>query len=409
MDKNLLLGLIEKQFLFLFPLTVIFFSPTKYFLGTLSLPDIFIYVQLVVFIFYALLKNSFVLNKATVLFVVLIIFSFITLVINESIDLTSKFKYQLRWYNYFFAFLFTINYINNINFGSLKKGVYLATFLVCIYGIVQTVFIKQMLFTIFWIDNFPDYITQSFRTYSTFDNPLNLCSFLAFPLGLLQYEEVKKLKLKVLLVLIYATLILTGSKIALVLILVTFLIYFKKHIKTIIYSLIAALLVFFVLSKNLAFQELVKTTKVYERISDPKIFEGSLNQRKYMLEASIQMMKDNPIWGIGYENFGKVYLNGYKNEKADNDEQFFTAENFFLDFHLDNGLIPLLIILLFLAGVFLIYYMKKDSFNSQLTFPIILYLITGMIMSARSTPLLFTFFFFLAAYFRLKPKMVINL
>jgi O-antigen ligase len=404
-NKEILMKKIEYHFLFYFPLTIVLFSPTKYVFGYVSLTELFIYLHAIIFLFYVSIRGKLVLNSYVALFVAIMLFSFVGFLINNLSDSPASFKYQVRWLNYFLVFLLTINYVKASNLKYLIKGLYLATWLVCIYGIIQTVFLQFMIKTIFWIDNFPSYILQTFRTVSTFSNPLNLCVFLAFPLGILQYRKNKSKSEKILLLLIYVTLILTASKLALLLIILSTLIYFKKYLRAIIYVFSVLGLIGLILISNKRIQEKIENQFwIIERINNVELFRGSIDQRVYVLNSSIKMIRDNPVFGIGYDNFKPVYLGGYKNIKASSEETSFTSENFILDFYLDNGLIPVLIMLIFFALIISVFFLVNNPSINQLSFPLVLFICCGLILSARAAPLLYTYFLFLATLLKLQSN-----
>ena len=126
-----------------------------------------------------------------------------------------------------------------------------------------------------------------------------------------------------------------------------------------------------------------------------------------MYESSFVMIKDNFMWGIGNENFKKNFdelTNRDNNYKITNSS--YTAENFFLDFYLDYGLIPLIVILTLLVPVVISYYYGFSALK-PLSFSILLYIVVGLIMSARAVPLLYLFFFYLAIFYK-KQRLIIN-
>ena len=259
-----------------------------------------------------------------------------------------------------------------------------------------------MLPTIFWVNNFPDYILISFRTISTFSNPLNLCAFLVFPLGVMQFQKNKTWKNKLLVLLIYLTLILTASKLAVLIIIICLLVYLRKHVKAIVYSSFFLSIALFIVSFSETFQDKLKSSfRIYERLNNSRLFDGSINQRKYILDSSIEMIKDNPIFGIGYGNFREVYLNGYKHENASASLSSFTSEFFLVDFYLDNGLFPFIIILSMFLYVFYVGFKSKNLFIKQFSFALFLFFICGFILSTRAITLLFTMFIFFAGIFKL--------
>lgn len=401
-SKEKIYSKVEYNFMFFFPVMIVLFSPSKYILGIVSLPDIFLGVHFLLFLIYSSLKKKVVINNYVVLLFFLIVFSFVGLLVNDKLYFLSKIKYQIRFIYYFLAFLITTNYLNKQSINYFISGLFFATKFVCIYGIIQTVFLEKMIHTIFWIDDFPDYILLTFRTVSTFSNPLNLCAFLSFPLGVLHFKKGKWSNSEIyLLILIYLTLLLTASKVAMILICMSILVFFKKYWKFFLIFFAITLTAIVIVFTSKTIQEKLKSNFIiYDRITNERLIEGSINQRIYVINSSVKMIKDNPIFGIGYENFGKNYLKGYKHENAVKTEDSYTAENFFLDFYLDNGFVPFLIIILFFVQTFFIH-LNKRSFSIKFTYSIFFYSICGLVMSARTVPLMYTLFIFFAIIFRL--------
>ena len=408
--KNYLIDRIEYLFLYFFSFAIILFNPSKEFLGFLSITDLFICFSLIIFCISFLLK----LNKANItskiiLLVMVTFFSTISLLVNEQEHFLYNIKYQLRWIFYITAFVIVYNYITERTLNYFKRGLFAATLFVCIYAILQTMFKRTMIPTIFWVHDFPDYINTTFRAIGTFDNPLNLCGFLVFPLGILQFTRNKTRKEKVLIILIYLSLIFTASKIAFIIIFISLLIYFRKYIKVIVYGSVSTImiLVFFLSLPKSVLNE----NYIYQRLNNQKSIDGSVNVRIHMLKSSLKMIEENPIFGIGYENFEENY---YKIKDNDSPIKLtktsFTSENFFLDFFLDNGLIPFIIITILLLESVLLFFNTTNDFLKQFTFPLLLFIIIGLIMSARTVPLLYLLFTFLAiiSKIQLNAKKTIN-
>lgn len=379
--------------LFFFPFSVVFFNPSKEFLGFLSITDLFVGLSLILFLIYMSIKKVYLPSRFLML-IVLILFSFLSLIINEELQFLSKIKYQIRWIFYLFAFIIIYNLSDRRSINYFKNGLFLATSFVCIYAVLQVLFKSVMIPTIFWIHTFPSYIEITFRAVGTFDNPLNLCGFLVFPLGILQYTSEKSTKEKYLNLLIYLALVATASKIAFLVILISLLIYFKKYIKFLVYGTLAlfvAIIVFFSIAK-----ESLNENYIYKRISDKRLMDGSVDTRLYMFGSALEILGNNPIFGIGYENFQENYLKlEDRNTKLKINKTNYTAENFFVDFYLDNGLVPFVILFLIILEV-IIFYFYKVNFSMQFSFSIILFLIIGLVMSARTVPLLYMLFTYIA-------------
>jgi O-antigen ligase len=400
--KEYLKDKIQYYFFLLFPFSIILFNPSKEFLGVLSITDIFVAISIVILFIY-LGFNKFLITDRMILLVMLVFFSFISLLVNDQLQFIVKFKYQVRWVFYLGTFILVYNYINKESLKYFKKGLFFATYFVCTYSILQSMFKELFIPTIFWVHDFPDYINITFRAIGTFENPLNLCGFLAFPLGLLQFLKNKTKKEKFLNFLIYVVLILTASKIAFIIILTSLLIYFRKHIKFIVYGsllLMVSFIVFINLNKST-----LESNYIYQRLNNQSLLDGSINTRFHMIGSSLRLIKENPIFGIGYENYKKNYKKldtTNKNPSIVLSDTSYTAENFILDFYLDNGLMPFLILFILLFEILFLFFSTKNNLIEQFTFPILLFVIVGLIMSARTIPLMYLLFTFLAIIYKLK-------
>lgn len=399
-SKSYLRDRIQYYFLFLFSFTVILFNPSKEFLGVLSITDIFVILSMTILPVHVILNRDRITNRFLLL-LFLFIFSFLALLINEQFYFIHKIKYHLRWVLYILMFFIIYNYINLKSLNYFKKGLFYATYIVCIYALLQFFFKKTMIPTIFWIHSMPDYIEITFRAVGTFDNPLNLCGFLAFPLGILQYTQKKTKKEKILNLLIYLTLIVTISKIGFIILFVSLLVYFKKYIKLIIYGFVAVTIM--IIGYLNIPDDYLNESYIHQRVNSQKEISQSVNTRLHMIESSLILIKKNPIFGISYENFEKHYV---KNIRETNELRLsstsFTSENFLLDFYLDNGLIPFLIIFLLLLEMVMFFYTTDNYLIMQFTFSIILFIIVGLVMSARIVPLMYLLFTFLAIVYKIK-------
>ena len=100
------------------------------------------------------------------------------------------------------------------------------------------------------------------------DNPLTLCAFLAFSLGTLQFINNKKIHI-VLIIMVFITLYLTASKIALALMILSFLVFlsrFKKFFKYFMFIIIPIILLF---TFNQSASKLLKSDfSLYDRLTN---------------------------------------------------------------------------------------------------------------------------------------------
>ncbi len=398
-----MLKLIRNQFLLFLPILTITFNPTKdLFVGSISLLDIFTFVQIILFVVYLIFnyEHPYKISKYFIYLCVLFIFTTISLVINEGGDVNliiSKSKYLIRWFEYITIFTITFTYLNLDNRYFFKFGLYTACLLTTLFAIAQVVFFEQIYPLIYWGKEV-EYVSFTIRAFSFLDNPLNLCAYLAFPLGFIHYEKNKIIK-SILIILLYVTLIFTASKIALVLVFVSLFFLFKSN------RLVLVSLSFFLISifSYILFfdNELKQNLFLIERLTNQDTVNESSFQRIYVIESSLQMIFDNLILGIGNENFKKVYINErYIHPLASTESWSFTAENFFLDFYLDNGLIPFVIIVIFFINCFTLKKSNNTDIKS-IVISVFFYLIVAMIMSARTVSLLYCLFTFFAIQLKL--------
>lgn len=399
-----MLKLIRNQFLLLLPILTITFNPTKdVFGGVISLLDIFTFFQLILFVIYLTFNSnpSYIISKYLIYLCILFVFLTISMVINESGDVNliiSKSKYLIRWFEYIciFTITFTYLYLDNLRF--FKFGLYVACLLITLFAIIQVVFFEEIYPLIYWRTDEYEYVSTTIRAFSFLDNPLSLCAYLAFPLGFIHYEKNRIIK-TILIILLYVTLVFTASKIALVLVIVSVFFLFKSN-RLVIFSLSFFLISIF--SYILFFDnELKQNLFLIERLTNPDSVNESSFQRIYVIGSSLQMIFDNLIFGIGNENFKKVYINErYIHPLASTANWSFTAENFFLDFYLDNGLIPFVIIVMIFINSFTLINHKNSDIKA-IIISLLFYLIVAMIMSARTVALFYSLFTFFAIQLKL--------
>ena len=94
----------------------------------------------------------------------------------------------------------------------------------------------------------------------------------------------------------------------------------------------------------------------------------------------------------------------YTNIKVTNSS--YTAENFFLDFYLDYGLLPLLLLMTLIFPMVNSYYFGNKNLKA-ISFSIVLFIVVGMIMSARAVPLMYMLFFYTAIFYK-KQSYILN-
>lgn len=395
--KKYIVDYLQKYFLLFFPFAIALFNPSKEIFGALSITDIFVFISILFFLVYMTVKKTQI-NYRFFFLILIFCFSFLALIVNETFAFFSTIKYQIRWGLYLSVFYIVYNYTNKKTLNYFIKGLFLITYFVCIYALLQFIFKKSIIPTLFWINYMPDYIEITFRAVGTFDNPLNLCAFLAFPLGILHFNT-NKLDKKLLL-LIYATLVVTVSKIGFILLFISFLVFLKKYVKLLIYSFLG----FFIVSiiyLNLP-QSYLNKSYIYKRLKGDKELRESVDTRIYMIKSSAEILSSNYIFGIGYENFEENYKKLNKKKNMNLKSSSYTSENFLMDFYLDNGFIPFIIIFTFLIECVLFFFSTNNLLIKQFSFSIILFIVIGLVMSSRTVPVMYLLFTYLAIIYKIK-------
>jgi putative inorganic carbon (HCO3(-)) transporter len=247
------------------------------------------------------------------------------------------------------------------------------------------------------------YTASNFRVYGSFGNPLNLTGYIS-TVGALSIAMLPKQKLLYkrffYLMLIFGsviTLIVTGSKSSLILF--GILLIKNKKIKFIIINLIIIVVGFYFVSK-------LGNNHVLERIFSifNKISEGSNIdlQRHYVWLSSLEMIKDNPLIGVGLGNFAEIYNKSYFLYGASTEKSTFTAENMFLEIGAEVGLIGLIFIIILLVRAVCLGY-KDDNYHhhhyttesislKDLATAVLAFTLVGMIQSMSAASLNITLF-----------------
>jgi len=393
---------LEKAWFLFLPIAIIFFFPLKSILGEISIVDIFIIINL--FIIVISYKYSFKVNKIHFYLFLLIVFSLISFFVNYLS--TENVKYWVRLVEYVFVFYITYFYYNEKVHLYFIKGISIVLIILFVYGILQKLFPQLIILGQWgpeWKDNYVLY--NKIRVYSFLDNPLNLVGVLSLFLGYFIYIKHNFKFLFILL--IYILLLLTGSKIAIGIIGLSLFyliikVFIQKKIKKVYLFIFISIIVMILLN----YKNVTKTT-IYKRyINKEERFE-SFNQRELVLNSSLKMIRDNPIFGIGAGNFGDIYIKSYKDKHASSEDSSFTSENMFVDFYLDNGLMPFLIFsYIFFDIILSFFFYKKDKVLKALVFAISFFVIVGFVTNLRSVPTFMFFFYFIAVFY--KRKKVLN-
>jgi len=388
---------IKKVWFLFLPVLIILFFPLKSILGEISILDVFIFIVFISSMF------SFKIYKIHFYLFIIIIFSLISSFVN--FNKIENIKYWVRLVEYICVFYITYFYYDEETHVYFNKGILIILISLIFYGIIQKIFPQLINIGNWgpeWKENY--IIFNKVRVYSFLDNPLNLVGVLSLFLG--YYISNNNRNKFILIVLIYIVLFLTGSKIAIAIILLSITYFiFNIIIKNSINKVYFFVLILTVGIMLLNYKR-IKETTVYKRYVNKVERYDSVNQRELVLNSSIEMIKDNPIFGIGAGNFGEIYP-FYKKKRASNEESSFTSENMFVDFYLDNGLIPFIIFIYIIIEVFLSYFVyKKEKVLKRLIRAIFFFILVGFVTNLRSVPTFMLFFYFIAIFY--KRKNILN-
>lgn len=257
-----------------------------------------------------------------------------------STDKKVTFTNSIRFSMYVFVFYLISYKIKSIKqMSTILKCFIFTSFLSGVYSLIQIGYIFYLGYT----------IDPSIRIPSFLENSNNLSAYsilsIFIVLSLLINSKNKKSKAfyTSLLILLLINIIFSQSRSALLAIVFGFLIFLILWNKRfLIFSLIIPTILFVIPQSRVRFIQ---------------IFDSSQNSSRLNIwEITKLIIKDNPILGIGYENFSNVYSKYVQNNLSYSIGEGYVAfhpHNIFLKFQVELGIIGTLIFILFLISIIL--------------------------------------------------------
>jgi len=414
---------LNKTIIWILILSILLFFPSKTILGLLSTVEIALVFSIIALYLQKSTIKIIIPNYHFLLFVGVLIFSSLSFIVKKSSF--ENISYLLRLFEYLFFMIFFYWLTNKRILNTIKYALLSSLWLLLFWALLQ-ILIPESINYFDWGPVWKSkYVESNFiRIFSLLDNPLNLLGYLAIILGVIHYIELRYRYLYI--VVVYFIIILTASKMGFILILLSlitlFIIHFrnnsvKSRLVGVLFLLLSITVLVFVLkySNSILYRRVVndvnntesskrvminntdslkkaslnKQVIVYQDsslIKEDAIETGGNSQRKFVLMSSIKMLRNNWFWGIGAGNFDKVYNNGYKYPNASDEVSSFTAENYFLDFYLDNGLIPLMLILILFASIIARGYKSKSLWNKGMALALVYFIVVGLVTNLRVAP-----------------------
>lgn len=178
----------------------------------------------------------------------------------------------------------------------------------------------------------------------------------------------------------------TGQVAFIFAIIVMFFLYYKLHIKTIIYSFLSLLIIFMIaFNSSDMFEKRVNLAKT----DIEKIIDGDLNSswgiRIAYWMISYEILKENPILGVGIGDYKQAIVETLEKEKFDNLPQ--EMKNFMEEYHVHNqflmviiqtGLIGIIIIILLFYYLLEISLYAKNEYKNIFILFLVIYFISCM-------------------------------
>lgn len=178
----------------------------------------------------------------------------------------------------------------------------------------------------------------------------------------------------------------TGQVAFIFAIIVMFFLYYKLHIKTIIYSFLSLLIIFTIaFNSSDMFEKRVNLAKTdIEKIIDGDLYSSWGIRVAYWM-VSYEILKDNPILGVGIGDYKQAIVETLEKEKFDNLPQ--EMKNFMEEYHVHNqflmviiqtGLIGIIIIILLFYNLLKISLYAKNEHRNVFVLFWVIYLISCM-------------------------------
>lgn len=341
---------------YVFLFTIPLFNVSKYYFNILlSFNE---YLLISVFLFLLIFRHNksseiFGVHAVMITYIVILICSFI---IHADVAQTIMLKEMMKFVLYIFTFYIAVLFIKDYKAleGTIIVILISAAF-VAMNAILQYVIGTSVQNWQPWGPKF-EFTAGRIRSYSTFDNPIYLGVYMILIIGIIigVMKYVQTMYIRNLLIIHFSICLLAlffsfsrGGWVGLVgsIVLISVFVLRQKGF----IPLITLLSTFYVAI-------LVLPSVFMERLYRVVDFaDSSIIQRFYVYESAINMIKDNMLWGIGPGRFKEVYPI-YQNSYSSADTSTFTAENTFLEYFVENGI---MIIILY---VFLWIWFYKNTY-----------------------------------------------
>lgn len=287
----------EKENKFLKRIFLFFIFLIPFFLGSFDLfyPFIFLAILITIFSFFLCLQIE---NKK-IKFFIPINFLIFTIFLSLNFLYTSNFfetrNEFLKNLIYFFTFFLLLNLFRKEDLNTILETLFLSSIFVSIYGLIFYFLLED-----------PAYLI-----YSTFFNPNCLANYLimTIPVSYLLFKEEKKILKKNRIfcgiLIVFVTLILTGSRGAILSLFISFIVFFflkREFFKD--RSIIISLILIFLISLGILFTKPVlkeKTVNFFNFHHRSQLF------RFLVWKGTLKIIAENIFLGTGYGTFKIVY------------------------------------------------------------------------------------------------------
>jgi len=358
-------------------------------------------VILLVCLFYKVTKTSLPIIPLTITLPLLSLVVWWLIGTSQALHLQTALEGQTERYNGLYTHLLMVILFcviahlqfTNKQLNLLKRVLYFSVGLLCIHAIAQ------------YFNYDPVLNVDTTRPFATIGNPVTLGVMLIMIIPFLLVDVIedksKRLFQGLLLVMLLFTLFITGSRGPWLGLIASVFIMFFFYKRTFLDNKIILLktLCLFTLFITLAFYFLIDWDALLKRLT----LDVSIKMRLMYFSTAIEVIKDNPMFGTGFESFRLIYPEYRPFEDAliaGKDTTPTMVHNDYLQFALDNGIPALLFFIGFVASaLFLIYNAIKEN-NKHRSFLIaIMASITAYLTQSLSgwleTPSFFLFWFML--------------
>ena len=159
----------------------------------------------------------------------------------------------------------------------------------------------------------------------------------------------------------------TGQVAFILAIIVMFFLYYKLHIKTIIYSSLSLLIIFTIaFNSSDMFEKRVNLAKTdIEKIIDGDLYSSWGIRVAYWM-VSYEILKDNPLFGVGVGDYKEAIVHTLQKEKFDNFPK--EMKDFMKEYHVHNQILMVMIqtgLIGIIIIIWLFYYLLKISLYAK--------------------------------------------